>query len=241
MSKGTAVRTVRIDDETWDAAKAEADRRGVSVSVVVRDSLRKALAGLVLLAAAVVLSGCGGTAAASVAPAKAVPAKVAAVKADEKAWDWSCDLPITIVPMAGHGITHKQMTDALTPAVARIRALGYHVVVAPFATYRHNVTLDGLGSGQVTVTATLKAAEQPSLEGNAAMTTTKLDDAEADAVGAVIAVDADTTLGELSGNVITHELGHVIGLDHKAGTVMAVDWDAPDTFDAAEVAAVSCR
>lgn len=35
----TPLRSFRVDDETWDAAKAEADRRGETVT----DALRRAL------------------------------------------------------------------------------------------------------------------------------------------------------------------------------------------------------
>lgn len=40
MSKGTKIRTVRIDDALWDAAKAKADMDGDNLSEVIRDALR---------------------------------------------------------------------------------------------------------------------------------------------------------------------------------------------------------
>jgi hypothetical protein len=39
MSKGTAHRTVRVEDGLWDAAKAEAERRGDKLSQVIRRAL----------------------------------------------------------------------------------------------------------------------------------------------------------------------------------------------------------
>lgn len=39
MSKGTKVRTVRIDDALWDAAKTKADAEGTNLSEVIRDYL----------------------------------------------------------------------------------------------------------------------------------------------------------------------------------------------------------
>lgn len=38
-SKGTARRTIRIADDLWDAAQAEAVRRGETVSDVIRRAL----------------------------------------------------------------------------------------------------------------------------------------------------------------------------------------------------------
>jgi len=40
MSKGTARRTVRIDDELWEAAKEQAESEGIDLSVLVRRLLR---------------------------------------------------------------------------------------------------------------------------------------------------------------------------------------------------------
>ena len=40
VSKGTKVRTVRIDDALWDAAKAKAETRETSLSEVIRDYLQ---------------------------------------------------------------------------------------------------------------------------------------------------------------------------------------------------------
>lgn len=233
--------SVRIDDETWDAAKAEAERRSVSVSVVVRDALRKALAGLVLLVAAVVLSGCGGTATATPAPVKAAPVKVAPVAAEKMLWHWSCALTMHITPMVGTGVTKAQMTAAMTPAVNQIRALGYKVEVDQFQPYRWNVQT-ATGLGQVIIAATMKADEQPGLDGNGGMTIPRVDDAKPDdELAAVILVNADPVVSELSSDLLLHELGHVLGLKHKAGTVMSEGWDDPSTFDASQVAAVSCK
>lgn len=40
-SKGTARRTIRIDDELWDAAQEAAEAAGVTVSDVIRDALAR--------------------------------------------------------------------------------------------------------------------------------------------------------------------------------------------------------
>ena len=41
MSKGTTHRTVRIDDELWNQAKAKADADGVNLSIIIREALRQ--------------------------------------------------------------------------------------------------------------------------------------------------------------------------------------------------------
>ena len=40
MSKGTKVRTVRIDDALWGAAKTKADAEGTSLSELIREYLQ---------------------------------------------------------------------------------------------------------------------------------------------------------------------------------------------------------
>ena len=40
MSRGTIHRTVRVDDELWNAAKEKAEAEGVSLSEVIRQALQ---------------------------------------------------------------------------------------------------------------------------------------------------------------------------------------------------------
>jgi antitoxin component of RelBE/YafQ-DinJ toxin-antitoxin module len=44
MSKGTARRTVRIDDQLWCAAAQKADSEGVTVSDILREALERYIA-----------------------------------------------------------------------------------------------------------------------------------------------------------------------------------------------------
>lgn len=41
MPRGTTLRNVRVDDETWEAAQAEAERRGETLSDAVRKFLKR--------------------------------------------------------------------------------------------------------------------------------------------------------------------------------------------------------
>lgn len=43
MSKGTKVRTVRVEDELWDASKAKADENAQNLSDIMREALRRYL------------------------------------------------------------------------------------------------------------------------------------------------------------------------------------------------------
>lgn len=40
MSKGTTRRSIRVEDELWDAAQAKATERGDNLSDIIRDKLR---------------------------------------------------------------------------------------------------------------------------------------------------------------------------------------------------------
>lgn len=43
MSRGTPKRSVRVEDELWDAAKEAADKRGDNLSDILRDRLKSYL------------------------------------------------------------------------------------------------------------------------------------------------------------------------------------------------------
>jgi hypothetical protein len=159
-------------------------------------------------------------------------------KADPTSWRWACDLPMTIQPAVGSGVTEAEIVEQLAYPVEYLRGLGYNVTVGEPVKYQRNAATSST-VGQVVVAVTKSRSEQPGLEGQAAYAHTNT--SGRDALAATILVDANPKTGELAGDILLHELGHVLGLGHKAGTVMDVSWDAPIGFDAAEVAAVDCR
>jgi len=160
------------------------------------------------------------------------------VKADPTSWRWGCELPMTINPAAGAGVKADDITEQLAYPVEYLRGLGYNVTIGEPVDYARNMPTAS-NVGQVIIAATKNRREQPGLEGQAAYAHTNT--SGRDALAATIFADANPKTGELAGDILLHELGHVLGLGHKAGTVMAVDWDAPIGFDAAEIAAVDCR
>lgn len=245
----TPVRAVRVDDELWAAAKRKAEEEGESVSDVVRRALRK-YAGLALVA--LVLSACTAAHAdEAAAPAvKVAPAAAArtftvadAVRyASEpvgtplaRAWTWPCDQPMRISIAASPGWTGEQVYDDLQYAVAYLQALGYDVSVVAPSTYRANLTqADAPTSrGDITVAVAPYRADQPALDGGVGIT-------YADASSALMILDASR--GGLLPDVILHEFGHVLGLDHReVGSVMSEGWANSGHFDADETATVTCH
>ena len=200
--------------------------------------MRQALGGAALVVA--LLSGCGGAATAQ--PVEAAPvAQTVSAPAETMPWKWSCAMPMTVTPIAGPGVTLDQIDAALVLPVQTLTDLGYNVTVGEPATYHRDVQA-AEHPGQVIVVATDQADQQPELDGAAARTLPNVNGANGSQIlAATIVVDADPAVGDLSGNILTHEFGHVLGLDHRPGTVMALTWDAPDTFDAAETAVIDCR
>lgn len=43
MTRGTTRRTIRIEDELWEAAQAKAKEQGDNLSMIIRDALRQYL------------------------------------------------------------------------------------------------------------------------------------------------------------------------------------------------------
>jgi hypothetical protein len=168
----------------------------------------------------------------------AVASTSTAVKPDPTTWRWACSLPMVIRPAAGSGVSVADITAQLAYPVEYLRGLGYDVTVGAPVKYERNEATSST-VGEVVVAVTKNRREQPGLDGQAAYAHTNA--SGRDALAATILVDANPKTGELAGDILLHELGHVLGLGHKAGTVMAVDWDAPVTFDAGETAAVDCR
>lgn len=168
----------------------------------------------------------------------AIEAATRPVKADATTWRWGCQRPMTIRPAAGPGVSISEVQRQLEYPVAALRALGYDVTVGAPIPYRRDAE-EAMQRGRVDVVVTAHAREQVELDGKSARTIPNLVGRQA--LSATVILDADPKVGVLAGDILLHELGHVIGLDHKDGTVMAESWTAPAGFDAAEVAAVDCR
>lgn len=211
----------------------------------------KVAAGLAALAA---LTGCS---VAQAAPAhKAAPAPAVAewtgthnLTADA-AWDavaatpaadaatlpvrWACDQPMTITVAAAAGVDEAKIRAELAYPVAYLNALGYAAQVQGATPYTPGMKAPET-VGSVIIAATNNPTDDAELVDSRAIAMTN--QAGDTNTSATIVVDAKRGLAS---DIILHELGHVIGLDHKAGTIMAAEGQAPTTFDAAETASVRC-
>jgi hypothetical protein len=136
---------------------------------------------------------------------------------------------------AAPGVDEAKIRQQLQYPVAYLEALGYDVHVAGASPYRPGMQ-EPETWGNVIVAATNRPADDPELVGSRGLSWRgKVDDHY---VSATITVDAHRGL---AGDIILHEFGHVLGLEHKDGTIMAARGEAPVVFDAAETAAIDCR
>lgn len=211
----------------------------------------KIAGGLAVLA---VMAGCS---VAQAAPAPKTASKVATAEwtgthnlSADAAWDavastpeaapmplparWDCSQPMTITVAAGPGVDEAKIRAELAYPVAYLNALGYTAQVQGATPYQ-----PGMGApdaaGSVIVAATNNPSDDAELVDSRAISMMK--QAGSSNTAAAIVVDAKRGLAS---DIILHELGHVLGLDHKDGTVMAAEGQAPTTFDAAETASVRC-
>ena len=245
----TPARTVRLDDETWNAVRAKAKADGTSASDVVRAALRKHLG---LLLVALVMAGCGGNAqAASVThkptPVAIAPAKFTATTAREFAAiqggtplpvtsRWACDRPMQISVATPDGFA-QQTYKALDYTVSYLQALGYSVGMAAPTAYQSDIT-EQPATGTVLVVVAPYHQDQVTLGDSTGTADLR---GGADIKSAIVLLDGSRK--GMNPDIILHEFGHVLGLDHREhGTVMTIGWDANSGhFDADETATVSCR
>jgi hypothetical protein len=209
--------------------------------------------------AAAALAGCGAHAAAAPEPTPKTKAVVAvsqkwmgatdltgldaldavagtpSVAAKRPAVDWSCNQPMTITVAAGPGVDEARVRQQLQYPVAYLGALGYDVRLTGSTAYVPGMQ-EPATIGSVVVAVTNRAADDSELVGARAISWRGQTGSHY--TSATITVDGRDGL---AGDIVLHEFGHVLGLDHKDGTVMAARGEAPVIFDAAETAAIDCR
>lgn len=147
---------------------------------------------------------------------------------------WSCDLPITIDYAAATGVDAATVRQELAYPVRYLQALGYFVGIGTEVTYTTNAPIPAT-PGTILVVATNNPDDQPRFVPRKTIGFASWNDDQT--TSAVVG-----TLNEgLSSDVLLHEIGHVLGLSHKDGTVMTASNDGDIGFDAAETAAIDCR
>ena len=170
-------------------------------------------------------------------PAKAyelVAATPSGATPEKLANSWACDLPITFDYAAGAGIDPATVTQELAYPVRYLQALGYFVGVGEQVPYVTNAPLPKT-PGTILVVATNNPDDQPLFapQNTIAFSSWNDDQTTSAVIGALPK--------GLSSDVLLHEVGHVLGLSHKDGTVMTVSNYGSIGFDAAETAAIDCR
>lgn len=148
---------------------------------------------------------------------------------------WACDQPMIVTVAAGPSVDESEVRKQLEYPVAYLQALGYDVRLQGATAYVPGME-EPTEVGSVVVAATMNPADDAELEDSKALAWRGQTGKHY--TSATILVDAS---GGLAGDIILHEFGHVLGLDHKDGTVMAAVGKAPTAFDASETATIDCR
>lgn len=163
-------------------------------------------------------------------PAGAAPDPLEAV--------WACGLPINIDYAGAPGVDLDKLREQMAYPVRYLQGLGYYAALGNEVPYTVNMPVPST-PGTIIVVVTGDRAEQSGLAygthraaGRAAGTTP--DETTSGRISVM------STNG-MSSDVLLHEVGHVLGLDHKDGTVMTATAVSGLGFDAAETAAIDCR
>lgn len=150
---------------------------------------------------------------------------------------WDCDQPMVFHPEVAPGVDVATVYRELEYPVAYLNALGYQASVGAQQPYEVNAEQPA-ERGVITVVVAKNRADQPDLEEDHTMRAEALfSQSQHNASAALIVLESRG----LAGDIILHEFGHVLGLDHKAGTVMAASGISPATFDADETASIVCN
>jgi hypothetical protein len=156
---------------------------------------------------------------------------------DKMTGRWACTLPIRIYYAAAPGVDSRTVVKQLEYPVEYLRDLGYTVDIVREVAYRADYKTP-VTPGDVLLVVPLSQADAKVLRKNDWWAMTQPMEIGNVITSAKITVDG---LGGLASDTITHELGHVLGLDHKPGTVMNERVGAAIAFDPAETAAIDCR
>jgi hypothetical protein len=146
---------------------------------------------------------------------------------------WDCSTPINISIAAAPGWSGQQVYGALEYSIAYLQALGYQVNVVGPSTYAKDMVSVPTESGLVVVAVAPNRAEQVDLTDGVGVT---LNDADS---GLIL---LDASRNGLRPDIILHEFGHLLGLDHReVGSVMSAGWSNSGHFDADETATITCH
>ena len=151
---------------------------------------------------------------------------------------WDCSLPINIDYAAAPGTDLDKLREQMAYPVRYLQGLGYYAAIGNEVPYTLSMPVPST-PGTVVVVVTSDRTEQPGL----AYGTHR---AAARSWGATPGVTTNGRISIMSTNgmssdVLLHEVGHILGLSHKDGSVMTATAVSGLGFDPAETAAVDCR
>jgi hypothetical protein len=157
---------------------------------------------------------------------------------DKTSARWDCHLPMSINYSVAPGVDRANLLRQMAYSVRYLNGLGYYAAVGYEVPYEINAPMPAM-PGSVLVIATPDRSEQSGLAGKTyrgyaqwAGETSKESER-----GLVTLMSTNG----MSSDVILHEIGHILGLEHKDGTVMTATAVSGLGFDAAETAAIDCR
>jgi hypothetical protein len=158
---------------------------------------------------------------------------------DELDGRWSCKLPIRIYYAAPTSGDASSLVKQLEYPVRYLRDLGYTVETLREVAYQIDYKVP-TAPGDVLVIAQRSAADLTYMHSLGFVAFAEAPVVSGAITSAKITIDANRGLRS---DVLLHELGHVVGLQHKPGTVMAEAASDNDSvaLDPAETAAVDCR
>lgn len=161
---------------------------------------------------------------------------------DHKDSKWAdCGLPMNIDYAVGPGVDPADVGAALEYPIRYLRDLGYTASLGRRVDFVPNLSTPTTPGAVLVIAA--KDRDQMAILSKYPdyLAGTNYGPAWPKVSSASIEVDAAG--GGLNSETLLHELGHVLGLGHKGGTVMRESLSAGGSqgFDAAEMAAIDCR
>jgi len=151
---------------------------------------------------------------------------------------WDCGQPINIDYAAAPGVDLDKLLEQLAYPVRYLQGLGYYAAIGNEVPYTLNMPVPST-HGTIVIVVTGDRTEQSGLA-NGTHRGAARSGGVAPGMTSAGRVSIMSTNG-MSSDVILHEIGHILGLDHKDGTVMTETAISGLGFDAAETAAIDCR
>ena len=150
---------------------------------------------------------------------------------------WDCATPMVFHPAVAAGVDVAEVYAELEYPVAYLNALGYRASIGAQLPYEFNADRPAQ-RGSITVVVAKNRDDQYDLTTEPKVRAFSQFAQKPHNASAALVIYEPTGL---AGDIILHEVGHVLGLDHKPGSVMAATTHSPIAFDADETASIICN